>query len=154
MGQFVTLFEKTGNGMNELMQFAGQNMLLSSAWVVVAILLGFTQIRHMASAPKAVTSQVLTNLVNREQGVVIDIRAQGDFNKGHIHGAINIPLSKVKDSVKDLEKYKNTPIIMVCANGISVAAACNTLKKAGMEKVHKLAGGMSSWTADNLPIVK
>ncbi len=140
--------------MNEFIQFAQNHLLLSSAWFVVALFLGLTQFRHMASAPKAVSSQVLTNLVNREEGIVIDIRPQADFNKGHIHGARNIPLSKVKDSVKDLEKYKNTPIIMVCANGISVAAACNTLKKAGMEKVHKLAGGMGSWVGDNLPIVK
>jgi len=140
--------------MNEIMLFAQNHLLLSSAWFVVAIFLGFIQLRHMASAPKAITSQVLTNLVNREKGIVIDIRAQADFNKGHIHGARNIPLSKVKDNLKDLEKYKNTPIIMVCANGISVAAACNTLKKAGMERVHKLAGGMSSWVADNLPVVK
>lgn len=140
--------------MNELIQFAQSNLLLSSAWLVVAVFLSITQFKQMASAPKAVSSQGLTNMVNREKGVVVDIRAQADFNKGHIHGAINIPLSKVKDSIKDLEKYKNTPIIMVCANGISVAGACNTLKKSGMEQVFKLAGGMSSWVGDNLPVVK
>jgi len=140
--------------MNEYMLFAQNHLLLSSAWFMVAVFLGFTQIRHMASAPKAVSSQTLTNLVNRDEGIIIDIRAQADFNKGHIYGARNIPLSKIKDNIKDLEKYKNTPIIMVCANGITVAAACNTLKKAGMEQVHKLAGGMSSWVSDNLPVVK
>jgi len=140
--------------MNELMQFAQAHLLLSVAWLVVALLLAYTQLTHMASAPQAVTSQTLTNLVNRENGVVIDIRAQADFNKGHIHGAIKIPLAKVKERIKDLEKYQNTPIIMVCANGISVAAACNTLKKSGMQQVHKLSGGMSSWVGDNLPLVK
>lgn len=140
--------------MNELIQFAQGNLGLSSAWLVVATLLAISQFKHMATAPKAVSSQMLTNLVNRENGVVIDIRATGDFNKGHIHGAINIPLSKIKDSIKDLEKYKNTPIIMVCANGISVAGACNTLKKEGMLQVSKLAGGMTSWVGDNLPVVK
>lgn len=143
-----------GIKMNEFIQFAQGHILLSSAWLVVAVLLAFTQFRHMASAPKSVTTQMLTHLVNREDGVVIDIRPQADFNKGHIHGAINIPLSKVKDSIKDLEKYKNTPIIMVCANGITVAGACNTLKKAGLPQVHKLAGGMGSWIGDNLPVVK
>ncbi|MBV1908380.1 MAG: rhodanese-like domain-containing protein [Kangiellaceae bacterium] len=140
--------------MNELIQFAQGNLLLSAAWVVVAVLLAFTQIRHMASAPKSVSTQTLTNMVNRDDAVVIDVRAKADFGKGHIHGAINIPLSTVKDRVDDLEKYKNTPIIMVCANGISVAAACNTLKKSGMQQVHKLAGGMGSWVGDNLPVVK
>jgi len=140
--------------MNEFIQFAQENLLLSSAWVTVAVLLGFAQVRHMASGPKAISSQILTNLVNRENGVVIDIRPIADFNKGHIHGALNIPLSKVKDSIKELEKYKNTPIIMVCANGISVAGACSILKKQGMEKVYKLTGGMTSWVGDNLPVVK
>jgi rhodanese-related sulfurtransferase len=140
--------------MNELMQFAQAHMLLSSAWLLVAVILAITQFKQMASAPKTVSSQTLTNMVNRENAVVVDVRGQTDFNKGHIHGAINIPLSKVKDSIKDLEKHNNTPIIMVCANGISVTAACNTLKKSGMEQVFKLAGGMSSWTGDNLPVVK
>jgi len=136
------------------MQFGQDNLLLSSAWLTVTILLAVTQFRLMASGPKGVSSQILTNLVNRENGVVIDIRPQADFNKGHIHGAIHIPLSKIKDSTKKLEKYKNTPIIMVCANGVSVAGACSTLQKAGMQQVYKLTGGMTSWVGDNLPVVK
>jgi rhodanese-related sulfurtransferase len=140
--------------MNDLIQFAQGHMLLTSAWVAVAALLAFTQIRIMASGPKALSSQMLTDMVNRENGVVIDVRPKADFKKGHIHGAINIPLSTLKDKVKDLEKYQNTPIIMVCANGISVAGACSTLKKSGLQQVHKLAGGMSSWVGDNLPVVK
>ena len=140
--------------MNEFLQFAQNNMALSSAWVVVATMLVFIQLKLMAGAPKSVTSQMLTNMVNRESGVVVDIRPQVEFNKGHIYGAINIPMSQLKDKLKDLEKYKNKPIIMVCANGITVSGACNILKKSGMEQVHKLAGGMGSWKGDNLPIVK
>jgi rhodanese-related sulfurtransferase len=108
----------------------------------------------MATGPKAISTQMLTNLVNREDGVVVDIRGANDFNKGHIHGALNMPLSKIKESTKNLEKYKNKPIIMVCANGISVSAACSILSKSGMDRVFKLQGGMSSWTGDKLPVVK
>lgn len=137
-----------------MIEFAQANAGLSSAWLAVAVLLAISHIKHMANGPKAVSSQILTNLVNRDNGIVIDIRAASEFNKGHIHGARNIPLSKIKETTKDLEKYKNTPIIMVCQNGISVAAACSILKKAGMEKVYKLSGGMTSWVGDNLPTVK
>jgi len=140
--------------MNEFLQFAQGNIALSSAWIVVAVLLAFTQFKQMAGAPKSVSSQMLTNMVNRENGVVIDIRPQVEFSKGHIYGAINIPMSQVKDSIKKLEKYQNKPIIMVCANGITVSGACSILKKSGIEQVHKLSGGMTSWVGDNLPIVK
>ena len=140
--------------MNDLIQFAQNHIELSAAWFVVASALLFVQFRVMANGPKAISTQMLTNLVNREDGVIVDIRGANDFNKGHIHGALNIPLSKIKESTKSLEKYRNKPIIMVCANGISVSAACSILAKAGMERVCKLQGGMSSWTGDKLPVVK
>jgi rhodanese-related sulfurtransferase len=140
--------------MNELLQFAQNHMALSSAWVVVAIALIIIQFRLSALGPKAVSTQILTNMVNRDGAIVVDIRAQAEFNKGHIHGARNIPMSKLKDSLQSLEKYENTPIIMVCANGITVAGACSILKKAGFQQVNKLTGGMGSWVGDNLPVVK
>lgn len=140
--------------MTEFYQFATNNIMLFSAWFVVAIVLLVVQMKHMAQGPSSITSQTLTNLVNRQDAVVIDIRGQADFNNGHIHGAINIPLTKIKENAKDLEKYKGRPIIMVCANGIQVAGACDSLRKQGIEQVHKLAGGMTSWVGDSLPVVK
>jgi len=140
--------------LNEFVQFAIDNWVLSSAWLVVAFVLLSIQIKITAHGPKSLTTQMVTNLVNRENAVVIDIRGQADFNKGHIQGAMNIPLTKIKETTSDLEKHKDSPIIMVCANGIQVAAACQILKKAGFEQVHKLAGGMASWVGDNLPVVK
>ncbi|MDH5432538.1 MAG: rhodanese-like domain-containing protein [Gammaproteobacteria bacterium] len=124
------------------------------AWIIVAILLLNAQIRHLSHGPQSVTSQMLTNLVNRENAVVIDIRGQADFNKGHIHGAINVPLSQIKNGTKDLEKHFDKPIIMVCNNGIQVNGGCEILRKSGAEKLYKLVGGMSSWTGENLPVVK
>ncbi|TQV74568.1 rhodanese-like domain-containing protein [Aliikangiella marina] len=140
--------------MTEFTQFAMNNVALFGAWVVVAVLLLAVQVRLMAHGPKSITTQMLTNYVNRDEAVVVDIRGQGDFSKGHIPGAINMPLSQLKDKARDLEKYKDKPIIMVCANGIQVGGACETLRKEGFENLHKLTGGMSSWTGDNLPVVK
>lgn len=140
--------------MTEFTQFAMNNMALFGAWTVVAVLLLVVQFRIMAHGPKSITSQMLTNYVNREDAVVVDIRGQGDFGKGHIQGAINMPLSQLKDKAQDLEKYKDRPIIMVCANGIQVGGACETLRKEGFENLYKLTGGMSAWTGDNLPVVK
>ena len=140
--------------MTEFYQFALNNLPLFGAWVAVAVILLSIQLKLMASGPKAVSSQILTNFVNREDAVVVDIRGQADFNKGHIPGALNVPLSQLKEKASDLEKYKGRPIIMVCANGIQVGGACEILRKAGIEQLHKLAGGMGSWSNDNLPMAK
>lgn len=140
--------------MTDFYQFIMNNWMLVGAWGVVAVLLVIVQLKLMAHGPKSVTSQMLTHLVNRDNAVVVDIRGQADFSKGHIQGAVHIPFSQVKENVKALEKYRGRPIIMVCANGMQVSAACETLRKAGIEKLYKLAGGMASWRGDNLPLVK
>ncbi len=140
--------------MEQLTQFISNHWMLSLAWVVIAILLLLAQLKHMTSGVKSLVPAEVTHLINKQDGLVIDMRAVADFNKGHIAGAKNIPQSKLKDSIKELEKYKSTPIIMVCANGITAGSACSELKKAGFEQVHKLAGGHNGWVGENLPVVR
>ena len=140
--------------MDQVIQFITNHWMLATAWVVLAILLLFTQIKHMTSGIKSLVPAQVTHLINKQDGLVIDMRAMADFNKGHIAGAKNIPQSKLKESLSELEKYKSTPIIMVCANGITAGPACAELKKAGFEQVHKLAGGHNGWIGDNLPVVR
>ena len=79
--------------MTEFTQFAMNNITLFGAWTVVAALLLIVQFRIMAHGPKSITSQMLTNYVNREDAVVIDIRGQGKQHLrqyppffGHKHG--------------------------------------------------------------------
>lgn len=140
--------------MTEFSQFLADNWMLSGAWLVVALALATIQLRMMATGPKGVSPQQLTNLVNRAEAILIDIRGQGDFSKGHIQGARNIPLSQLKDQLNGLEKEKDKPMIMVCANGIQVSSACSLLSKHGFSQVYKLTGGMSAWLGDSLPVVK
>lgn len=140
--------------MQQLVEFLSNHPVLAGAWVVVAVLLVFMQIKHMKTGVKALVPQEVTYMINKQDAVVIDMRAIADFNKGHIAGAKNIPQSKLDDSQKELEKHKNKPIIMVCANGMQAGAAGTKLKKAGFDNVFKLSGGFQSWVGENLPTVK
>ena len=140
--------------MTEIVEFLLNHIEFAAAWVVVAAVLLFVQLRLSALGATSVTSQTLTNLVNRQNAVVIDVRPQVDFNKGHISDAVNIPLSQIKNNLEDLEKYQDRPIIMVCANGQQVGAASEQLRKSGFQNISKLSGGMASWLGENLPLVK
>ncbi|HSG52403.1 MAG TPA: rhodanese-like domain-containing protein, partial [Rheinheimera sp.] len=87
--------------------------------------------------------------------VVVDIRAEADFNKGHITGAKHLPLADIeKQQVASLEKHKAEPIILVCQAGMSAQKAAASLLKQGFSTVSVLQGGMSSWTGASLPVVK
>ncbi len=140
--------------MEQFITFFSEHWFLSGAWLVVAILLVIAQIQHLTHGIKSLVPQQLTHLINREEGVVLDIRPIADFNKGFIPGAINMPQSKVESGLKELEKYQDKPIIVVCANGMQAGSIAQKLKKAQFSSVHKLAGGFTAWLGDNLPVIK
>ncbi|AOE49042.1 rhodanese-like domain-containing protein [Kangiella sediminilitoris] len=140
--------------MEQLFEFFGNHPFLGTAWLAFALLLLVSILKTATSGSKALTPLMATQLINKEDAQVVDLRAVADFNKGHIHGSVNIPFTKLKDSVKDLEKYKQNPIIMVCNTGMQAGSATILLRKHGFEQVHKLKGGIQSWSGDNLPLAK
>ena len=140
--------------MQQLLEFYGNHPILGTAWLAFALLLLVSLIKTITSGTKSLTPMLLTQMMNKEQAQVIDLRAIADFNKGHIPGSVNIPFTKIKDSIKDLEKYKQNPIIMVCATGMQAGNAAMQLRKHGFEQVHKLQGGIQTWISDSLPLAK
>ena len=101
-----------------------------------------------------VSTSELVNLINKEEGVVLDIRDQKDFSAGHIVGAINVPFSGVDSRLADLEKYKAGAIVIVCKMGQHSGAVGRKLRSAGFNNVRRLSGGIAEWRASNMPLVK
>lgn len=133
-----------------LIEFATNHYLLSSAFVVLLVLLIVTEMRK---GGKSLSTRELTALVNRDQGVVLDVRPKKDFSAGHIVDALNIPYDKVAERLSELEKHKDKTLIVVDSMGQHAGSVCSTLGKAGFNAA-KLSGGMSSWRGENLPVVK
>ncbi|QXI28885.1 rhodanese-like domain-containing protein [Pseudomonas vanderleydeniana] len=135
---------------DHLIAFATNHYLLTGAFVLLLALL----IAHEASRGGASLSTAqLTALVNKDQAVVIDLRPSKDFAAGHIVGSLNIPQDKLMARVGELEKHKAKTLILVDAQGQHSGTHARELLKAGFTAA-KLSGGISSWKADNLPLVK
>ena len=93
-------------------------------------------------------------LINRENPVIVDVREESEFASGHIAAAKNIPLSRFKERLGELAKYKQKPLLVNCLSGSRTVGACAALKSAGFEKVYVLKGGVNAWRQANLPLVK
>lgn len=93
-------------------------------------------------------------LINRRDAVVLDVRERGEFAAGHISNARHIPLSRLKESLRELEKFKTRPLLVSCGNGAISDKACGILRKNGFKEVFKLKGGLVSWEQANLPLEK
>ena len=93
-------------------------------------------------------------LINREDALVIDVREQAEYVAGHVADARHIPLAEIETRAADLDKFKSTPVIVVCQTGARSNGACKTLEKLGFTKVHNLEGGIAAWTEAGLPLKK
>jgi len=134
------------------MEFINQNILLIA--VVVVSGLGLLWPLVMGGAKNEVSPAQATLLINREDAHVIDVREVDEFAGGHLPEARNVPLAKLADRISEIEKFKDTPVIVCCASGMRSAKACGELAKLGFAKVHSLAGGVDAWVGAGYPIKK
>ncbi|MEY2687298.1 MAG: hypothetical protein RL375_1496 [Pseudomonadota bacterium] len=83
---------------------------------------------------------------------VVDVREPGEFTDalGHIRGALLLPLSDLGRRQGELDPGR--PAVMVCRSGARSAQATVLLRKAGLNEVVNLAGGMLRWRAQGLPV--
>jgi len=141
--------------MQEYIEFLEANPMLSLAWIGLLIGLIVSVVKSSISKVINVDNQGATLLINKQSAKVIDVREKGEFKKGHIVDAINVPLAEIKNNqLSALEKYKASPIIMVCNAGMVSSQAAQLMVKAGFESVHSLKGGMGDWRSSNLPVAK
>lgn len=131
-------------------------LFLGEQWILVSVLLLLIGlfIRHENRRGGATLSvHQLTNLINREDAVVLDIRDAADYKAGHIVDALHIPYAKLKERHTELEKFKDKPIVIVDKMGQHSGAAGKQLSEAGFN-ISRLEGGMSEWQGNNLPLIK
>jgi len=140
--------------MEQIVEFAGNHLFLVGAFFVVLALLIKAEFDHQAGRASQVDPTAAIRLMNNDDAVVVDVRESGDFSKGHIKDAKNIPMSSLKQQLDSVAKGKDLPILMYCRSGNVSGKACRVLKRSGFTNVHNLAGGVLGWQDANLPLTK
>jgi rhodanese-related sulfurtransferase len=132
------------------MEFLQENMI----WVAIACVSGGMLIWPMIAGGNVanLSPAEATLLMNREDALVLDVRETGEWSSGHITGARHITLAQIDKRLSELDKFKEKPIIVVCATGNRSSSACGQLKKHGFGKVYSLGGGISAWRDASLPL--
>lgn len=138
--------------MDKILEFTGNHVLLVSALLISFFIVVFTELRRKAGGMVNVEANDAVKLINND-GVVIDIRSNDAFARGHIVNARNIPSDELDSKLDQLKSLKGRPLIAVCDNGITSNKAVSTLRSAGFESVYNLKGGMNGWSQSGLPLV-
>ena len=76
--------------------------------------------------------------------IVIDVRSKQEYLEGHLNGAINIPLNKIKEQVEFKIPNKQQDIILYCQSGIRSMKAASILERLGYRNIKNLKGGLNN----------
>lgn len=95
-----------------------------------------------------------SDLVDKGEGQVLDVRTPKEWATGTIKGAIkmNIFNADFKTQLNQLDK--NKPVYVYCKSGRRSGKATNKMKKMGFKAVYNLEGGIGAWTSAGKEIVK
>ena len=134
------------------MEFIQQNLM----WAGLAAVSGGMLLWQTfnSSGNQRISVNEATLLINRQDALVVDVRETAEWSGGHIPNARHIALGHLAKHMSEIVKYKDKPIIVVCASGNRSGMACGTLKKAGFQQVFNLSGGIGAWSEAGLPMTK
>jgi len=133
--------------------FVRNNLLLIVVAVVSGAMLIWPLLRRTTGGPW-VDASMATQLINREDALVVDVRDPGEYGAGHILGAKNWPLDHIDERGGDAAKRKDKPLIVYCDTGDRTPKAAAALRKLGFTRVVNLSGGLLAWQQAGLPVEK
>ena len=73
---------------------------------------------------------------------LLDVRTAGEFESGHVDGAVNIPLNRLEER---LEEVPQGPLVVICRSGYRSILGASILQANGIDAVSDLEGGMLAW---------
>src|SRR5690606_6163867 len=121
-----------------ILTFLQANIFLVLVCVASGIMLIWPMIQKALSGSKEVSVPQAVQLINRRDAVILDVREASEYAAGHIPNARHIPVGDLDKRVKELDKFKQRPIVVVCQTGSRSATACGKLRKGGFAEAFNL----------------
>lgn len=132
--------------------FFSQNWHLFLTLAVILALLVLEPVLLKMAGINVISPLRVSQLVNHESAMVLDVCSDAEFNKAHIPDSVNVPLAELSKSEDKLNKYIDKPVIISCRSGNRSKSAAKKLSKIGFKQVYILSGGNMAWEKENLPM--
>ncbi len=98
--------------------------------------------------PREVSREEARKLID-EGAQLIDVRADHEWNAGHIAGATHIALPELPQRTGEIDKDRQ--VVIYCRGGNRSSMAAAALTEAGYDAV-KLSEGIVGWSEEDLPL--
>ena len=134
--------------MQDLVEFTNNNLLYVAAFMVSGFAVLIYEIRLKGQSIGSLSTPVAVRVINGG-AAIIDMRPPEQFSAMRIIDSKNVPEAEL--TAESLAKHKKGTLL-VCDSGARSSAAAAKLRKAGVENVFSLQGGINAWQQENLPV--
>lgn len=145
----------SGNGASKRPASAAQNpapranstrMVL---WAIIAVLVGvvlFLAFKPTGGGGIRNVDQAGVEAAQKAGAKVVDVRTAGEFEMGHIPGAVNVPVDQVATELASWDK--NATYVVYCATGARSASAVSTMQSMGFKNIAHFSAGIQAWNGE------
>ncbi len=124
------------------MEFIEKHKFLIAIIILIILVIFVAGQNKTPSIINATDSESVSEIVEDDEVVIIDVREEAEYNEGHIPHARNIPYTQIKNKVDyDL----NTKIAVYCQTGARSHLAAVQLNQMGYKYVYDM-GGIDNYT--------
>ena len=92
-----------------------------------------------------ITAEEAKTIMDTEEGyIILDVRAQDEYDEGHIPGAIVIPHTQIEAEAENVLTDKDQLILVYCRSGRRSKIAAEALVRLGYTNIKEF-GGILDW---------
>jgi rhodanese-related sulfurtransferase len=99
-------------------------------------------------------AEVRRRLAGGENFLLVDVREDHEWAKGHLPGAVHLGRGIIERDVETKVPDPATKMILYCGGGFRSALVADNLQKMGYTNVESMDGGWRGWTEAGLPTAK
>jgi len=106
----------------------------------------FEKLKQLIEPVESVSADAAADFMTKaKEGAytLLDVRQPKEYERGHIPGAILIPLPQLSDSADQLDAEK--PVVVYCAIGGRSRVAAHMLAGKGFKTGYNIKGGIMAW---------
>ena len=99
-------------------------------------------------------TQIKQRMDRGEKFVLVDVREDNEWAKGHIPGAVHMGRGILERDVETKYPDKATELVLYCGGGFRSALSADNLQKMGYTNVSSMDGGWRGWNESGFPTAK
>lgn len=136
------------------LSFIENNWPLILVMVVSGGMLLWPLIQRRLSPMREISALEATQLINRKNALMLDVRETKEYEGGRVPNAVHLPVSQLAGRAAELKRFMSRPVVAYCDRGNRSRTAVATLTKLGFAEVYTLRGGLRAWQEAGLPLEK